>query len=145
MVIEELYTRLGFQVDPQGIDKGKQLLSGFKNWVGGLAIGAGFTLLAKTGIDAAMTIESLNAQFTVMAGSAERSRDLLADISDFAAKTPFSKLGLADAGKTLMAFGLEAELCFHGIEHAQGLSHNLRADTIARQNCNLVGVHVWER
>lgn len=109
MVIEELYTRLGFQVDPQGIDKGKQLLSGFKNWVGGLAVGAGFTLLAKTGLDAAMTMESLNAQFTVMAGSAERSRDLLAEISDFAAKTPFSKLGLADAGKTLMAFGLEAD------------------------------------
>lgn len=109
MVIEELYTRLGFQVDPQGIEKGKQLLSSFKTWVGGLAIGAGFTLLAKTGLDAAMTMESLNAQFTVMAGSAERSRDLLAEISDFAAKTPFSKLGLADAGKTLMAFGLEAD------------------------------------
>lgn len=109
MVIEELYTRLGFQVDPQGIEKGKQLLSSFKTWVGGLAIGAGFTLLAKTGLDAAMTMESLNAQFKVMTGSAEQSAELLADISDFAAKTPFSKLGLADAGKTLMAFGLEAE------------------------------------
>ena len=109
MVIEELYTRLGFQVDPQGIEKGKQLLSSFKTWVGGLAIGAGFTLLAKTGLDAAMTMETLNAQFKVMTGSAERSAELLADISDFAAKTPFSKLGLADAGKTLMAFGLEAE------------------------------------
>ena len=109
MVIEELYTRLGFQVDPQGIEKGKQLLSSFKSWVGGLAIGAGFTLLAKTGLDAAMSMESLNAQFTVMAGSAERSRDLIAEISDFAAKTPFSKLGLADAGKTLMAFGLSSE------------------------------------
>lgn len=109
MVIEELYTLLGFQVDPQGIEKGKQLLSSFKSWVGGLAIGAGFTLLAKTGLDAAMSMESLNAQFTVMAGSAERSRDLIAEISDFAAKTPFSKLGLADAGKTLMAFGLEAD------------------------------------
>lgn len=109
MVIEELYTRLGFQVDPQGIEKGKQLLSSFKTWVGGLAIGAGFTLLAKTGLDAAMTMESLNAQFKVMTGSAEQSAELLADISDFAAKTPFSKLGLADAGKTLMAFGIEAE------------------------------------
>lgn len=109
MVIEELYTRLGFQVDPHGIEKGKQLLSSFKSWVGGLAIGAGFTLLAKTGLDAAMSMESLNAQFTVMAGSAERSRDLIAEISEFAAKTPFSKQGLADAGKTLMAFGLEAD------------------------------------
>lgn len=109
MVIEELYTRLGFQVDPQGIEKGKQLLSSFKSWVGGLAIGVGFTLLAKTGLDAAMSMESLNAQFTVMAGSAERSRELIAEITDFAKQTPFSKLGLADAGKTLMAFGLSSE------------------------------------
>ena len=109
MVIEELYTRLGFKVDPKGIDKAKSSLSSFKKWVGGIALGAGFVTLAKTGLDAAMTMESLNAQFTVMAGSAERSRDLLAEISDFAAKTPFSKLGLADASKTLMAFGLEAD------------------------------------
>lgn len=109
MVIEELYTRLGFQVDPKGIDKGKKLISGFKTWIGGLALGAGFAYLAKTGLDAAMTMESLNAQFTVMAGSAERASTLLGDISEFAAKTPFSKLGLADAGKTLMAFGMEAE------------------------------------
>lgn len=109
MVIEELFTRLGFQVDPKGIDKAKDLLGGFKKWVGGLAIGAGLTYLAKTGVDAAMAMESLTAQFTVMAGSAERANNLIKDISEFAAKTPFTKMGLADAGKTLMAFGLEAE------------------------------------
>lgn len=109
MVIEELYTKLGFQVDPQGIEKGKSLLSGFKTWIGGLALGAGFVTLAKTGLDAAMTMESLNAQFTVMTGSAERAAAVIGDISDFAAKTPFSKMGLADAGKTLMAFGMQAQ------------------------------------
>ena len=109
MVIEELYTRLGFQVDPRGLEKGKQMLSSFKKWVGGLAIGAGFTMLARTGIEAAMSMESLTAQFNVMAGSAERAADLIKDISDFAARTPFSKMGLAEAGKTLMAFGMQSE------------------------------------
>lgn len=109
MVIEELFTRLGFQVDPKGIDKAKASLNSFKKWVGGLAIGAGLTYLAKTGIDAAMSMESLTAQFTVMTGSAERAGAVIKEISDFAAKTPFSKMGLADAGKTLMAFGMEAE------------------------------------
>ena len=33
MVIEELFTRLGFQVDPKGIDKAKQALTGFKSAV----------------------------------------------------------------------------------------------------------------
>ena len=109
MVIEELYTRLGFQVDPKGLDKGKQMLNSFKSWVGGLAIGAGFTMLAKTGIEAAMAMETLTAQFNVMAGSSERAANLIKDISEFAARTPFSKMGLADAGKTLMAFGMQSE------------------------------------
>lgn len=109
MVIEELFTRLGFQVDPKGIDKAKASLNSFKTWVGGLAIGAGLTYLAKTGIDAAISMESLTAQFTVMTGSAERADAVIKDISEFAAKTPFTKMGLADAGKTLMAFGMQSE------------------------------------
>lgn len=109
MVIEELFTRLGFQVDPKGIDKAKQALTGFKTFVGGLALGAGFTMLAKTGIEAAMTMEGLTAQFTVMTGSAEKARNVIGEIAAFAEKTPFDKLGLSNAAKTLMAFGLEAD------------------------------------
>lgn len=109
MVIEELFTRLGFQVDPKGIDKAKNALGGFKKWVGGLALGAGLVYLAKTGLDAAMSMESLTAQFTTMTGSAERANSVIQEISEFAAKTPFTKMGLADAGKTLMAFGLQSE------------------------------------
>ena len=83
MVIEELFTRLGFQVDPKGIDKAKQALTGFKTFVGGLALGAGFTMLAKTGIEAAMTMEGLNAEFKVMTGSAERAAGVIREISKF--------------------------------------------------------------
>lgn len=109
MVIEELFTRLGFQVDSKGIDKAKQALTGFKTFVGGLALGAGFTMLAKTGIEAAMTMEGLNAEFKVMTGSAERASGVIREISEFAAKTPFDKLGLSRAAKTLMSFGLQSE------------------------------------
>lgn len=111
MVIEELTTRLGFQVDPNGLDKGKQALGGFKKWAAGIGIAAGasFAYLAKTGVDAAMTIEGLSADFKVMTGSAENAAVLLSQISDFAKTTPFSKMGLSNAAKTLMAFGLEAD------------------------------------
>ena len=109
MVIEELFTRLGFQVDPKGIDKAKDALGGFKKFIGGLALGAGFVALAKTGVDAAMTMESLNAEFRVMTGSAEKARDVIGQIADFAAHTPFDKLGLSSAAKTLMSFGLQSE------------------------------------
>lgn len=109
MVIEELFTRLGFQVDPKGIDKAKHALTGFKSFVGGLALGAGFVALAKTGLDAAMTMEGLTAQFTVMTGSAEKAKNVIGEIADFAEKTPFDKLGLSNAAKTLMAFGTSSE------------------------------------
>lgn len=111
MVIEELTTRLGFQVDPNGLDKGKKALGGFKKWAAGagLAAGAAFAYLAKTGVGAAMTMEGLNAQFTVMAGSADRAASLISEVANFAARTPFTKLGLSGAAKTLMAFGLGAE------------------------------------
>ena len=109
MVIEELFTKLGFQVDPKGIDKAKSSLSGLKKWIGGLALGAGLVSLAKTGIEAAMTMEGLTAQFTVMTGSAEKAEGVIREIADFAAKTPFDKLGLSNAAKTLMAFGMEAD------------------------------------
>lgn len=111
MVIEELTTRLGFQVDPNGLDKGKHALDGFKKWAAGIGVAAGaaFAYLAKTGVDAAMTMESITAQFRVMTGSAEKATSLISDIADFASKTPFTKLGLSEAGKTLMAFGLESE------------------------------------
>lgn len=109
MVIEELVTKLGFQVNSQGLEKGKSALSGFKKFVGGLAVGAGLFTLAKTGIQAAMSMEGLNAQFTVMTGSADRANSVIQEIAEFASKTPFDKLGLSGAAKTLMAFGLEAE------------------------------------
>ena len=109
MVIEELFTKLGFQVDPKGIDKAKASLSGLKKWIGGLALGAGLVSLAKTGIEAAMTMEGLTAQFTVMTGSAEKAKGVISEIADFAEKTPFDKLGLSNAAKTLMVFGMEAD------------------------------------
>lgn len=113
MIIEELYTKLGFKVDESGLDRGKSAMASFKasatKFLGGLAIGAGLVSLAKTGLQAAMEMENLSAQFKVMTGSAEGAKKILDDIAKFAASTPFDKIGLADAGKTLMAFGIQAD------------------------------------
>lgn len=113
MVVEELFTKLGFKVDESGLDKGKKAMASFKasalKFLGGLAIGAGLVSLAKTGVEAAMQMENLSAQFKVMTGSAEKAKVVLDDIAKFAAATPFDKLSLADAGKTLMAFGIQAD------------------------------------
>jgi tape measure domain-containing protein len=44
-----------------------------------------------------------------MTGSAEKAKNVIGEIAAFAEKTPFDKLGLSNAAKTLMAFGLEAD------------------------------------
>jgi tape measure domain-containing protein len=44
-----------------------------------------------------------------MLGSAEKAARMVADIKSFAAATPFETAGLAQAGKTLLAFGTESQ------------------------------------
>ena len=109
MVVQELMTRLGFTVDSGGIEKAKSSLSGFQKWMGGLALGAGVLMIGRAAIKTAMDVQSLNAQFAVMTGSQERGAALMAEISKYAAETPYEKLGLSSAAKTLLNFNVTAD------------------------------------
>lgn len=60
-------------------------------------------------IRGAADFETLNAEFTVMLGNADRAQRMIAEIKSFAASTPFEIAGLAGSGRTLLAFGVEAE------------------------------------
>lgn len=61
------------------------------------------------GLMAAGTFEQTEISFEVMTGGLAPAQKLLGDIRDMAAKTPFTLPGLADAGKTLLAFGVTAD------------------------------------
>lgn len=69
------------------------------------AIAAGVTAtLVKMG-----QLEQNQIAFTTMLGSAEKAKDLLADLSDFALKTPFELGGIRSTAKQLLAMGIEVD------------------------------------
>jgi len=70
-----------------------------------VAIGAGLTTVSKLGMEAEQTAVS----FEVLTGSQEKANQLLNDLNNYAAKTPYSKLNIQDAAKQMMAFGVEQE------------------------------------
>lgn len=60
-------------------------------------------------IGIAAETETLSVQFEVLTGSASKASQVMKDISDFAASTPFQKLDIANAARQLLAFGGNAE------------------------------------
>lgn len=70
-------------------------------------VGAG--ALGKIGFDSiaiAAKIETATLAFDVMTGSAEKAKNMVAELRVLDAKTPISFTGLADASKTLMGYGV---------------------------------------
>lgn len=53
--------------------------------------------------------EMQNASFEVLLGSQEAAKGLIDDIAEYAKKTPFEKMGLGDAAKTMLGFGIAQE------------------------------------
>lgn len=89
---------------------GKQTFSlgnAFKSAAGSLAligVGAGVAGLAKMSAEAEQTAVS----FEVMLGSGEAAKQMIQELTDFSANTPFSLPGLQDAAKTLLNFNVPA-------------------------------------
>lgn len=68
----------------------------------GVAGGAGILKLASD-------VESLETQFRVLLGSADAAKQMMADINEFAASTPFEQMELGAAAKQLLAYGVAAD------------------------------------
>ncbi len=66
----------------------------------------GFVNLGKSIFTAAGNMEQFTVAFTTMLGSADKARDLLEDIVEFARKTPFQIEGLVKTTKQLLAYGI---------------------------------------
>lgn len=73
------------------------------------AAGAGMVAVAKMGIDYNAQMQSYQTAFTTMLGDAEKAAALTDKLKTLAAKTPLAMTDLADASKTLLAFGSSAE------------------------------------
>jgi tape measure domain-containing protein len=70
-----------------------------------VSVGSALALLKK-GMDGAINAEKTRVAFEVLTGSATKAKAVLADISKFAAETPFELPELEEAGKKLLSFGI---------------------------------------
>ncbi len=73
------------------------------------AVGIAGVMVGKSLATAAADFEMTTIAFTTMLGSAEKAKEFLEELTDFAAKTPFSLKGVEDSAKRLMAVGFAAE------------------------------------
>lgn len=76
--------------------------------MGGVAA-AGIGAFATMGIKAFSSAEQAEISFTTMLGSAKKAQAFLAQLEDFAAKTPFEMQGLTQSAQGLLAFGFAAK------------------------------------
>lgn len=74
-----------------------------------LFVSAPLALLGRSIIKSTANMEMLESSFETMLGSAEAAKKQIADLTEFAAKTPFELNGLAQATQTLLQFGVEAD------------------------------------
>lgn len=74
-----------------------------------VALGAAVIAVGGLAVKAAAEFEQTEVAMTTMLGSAEKAQQLLKDLTDFAAKTPFEFTGITKTAKQLLAFGIENE------------------------------------
>lgn len=114
--IADLLVKIG--ADTSGVEKGLDSTSALIQKTGasmvksGALLTAGLTtpvvLLGKSMLNSAMHAEQSKVAFTTMLKSGEAATKFLADLRDFAAKTPFEFTELEDASRRMLAFGFEA-------------------------------------
>lgn len=76
----------------------------------GLAIlGAGFALLGKSALNQTSDFQQARIAFDTMLGSAEAGQKMMAELSEFAKKTPFNLPQVVQGAKSLLAYGIEAK------------------------------------
>lgn len=122
MLIRELITKLGFQVDDAGMKKFESGIASMKSKAESLAtsfkdIGQKMTVALTLPILAAgayalktgSEFEQLQMAFETMLGSAKKGSEFVDKLFDFAKRTPFNVQDVADGAKRLMAYGVAAD------------------------------------
>lgn len=93
--------------------------------LGGLAVGRELLSFGQSAITAAADFESLQIAFTTFLGSADEANRVLSDLEDFSVSTPFTPEQVQNAGKALLAFGVEVD----NLESSLGRIGDLSAGT----------------
>ena len=99
-------------LESTGKNAGKGISSAFTSLAGGLGVaaaGAAVFTLGKKAITAAAEYEQLEVSFATFLGSADKGKKVLKELDKFSLKTPFEPEQVFQAGKALLAFGVQQE------------------------------------
>ena len=103
------------KIDSKGFDKGIQKINTSAVAVGNVVADAftgmtsALTSAVSGGVKYNATIEQLKTSFEVMTGSATKATEIVEELKDIGAKTPFEFTGLAETTQLLMNYGLSAD------------------------------------
>lgn len=110
---------IGTELDKKGFETGLQSMgSSAERGMGiikstaagvGLAIAAIGTAVGVAGFNFNSQMEQYKAGFSSLLGSADKANQMVSNLQQMAAKTPFELTDLAKASQTLLAFGADAE------------------------------------
>lgn len=109
MIVRELLTKLGYQVDEKGIEHAKDALGGLKKFAAGLALGATFVAATKSAIGMALQMENLQSNFEVLLGSADKAKKFSDELVAFAAKTPYALGSIFDVAAGLLTYDVSIQ------------------------------------
>lgn len=115
MVVRELITKLGFDVDESKLRQYNRMVkqsAEVLNKVGrNMTLFVSLPLVALGGfsLKAASDLEQLGVAFTTMLGDAEKADVFIRDLLQFASKTPFEIENIGPVAKQLLAVGFSAE------------------------------------
>lgn len=83
---------------------------------------SGAAELIKNGVQYNALIQDYTTSFTTMLGSADAAQKKVEELKSFATKTPFAFTDLADATKTMLAFGVSNEEASVALKHLGDIS-----------------------
>lgn len=109
-VVRSLITKWGFQVDDSPLRRMEGNIRGLKSTIRGMSFAfAGAAAGVSVFLREAGRFEQSTIAFETMLGSAEAAKTVLADLAQFAARTPFTLPGVEQNAKQLLAVGIETE------------------------------------
>ncbi|MCK5236651.1 MAG: tape measure protein, partial [Deltaproteobacteria bacterium] len=115
MDIRSLVTRLGYKVDTKGLKKGEKAITRYARNVKRIAVasiaavGVAVLGIGVASVKTAAEMESINAAFEVMTGSASVAKKMMEDITKMSLKTPFDFMDLAKTAEQMLNANIAVE------------------------------------
>ncbi|MCP4481420.1 MAG: tape measure protein [bacterium] len=110
MKVRELLIHWGFKVNNKPLQQMERQIKSTKSLIKTTTVAlAGISAATAYFLNQSGKMEQWKISFETMLGSADKAKDLIEEIKEFARKTPFQLPGVIQSSKQLLAFGIEQQ------------------------------------